>query len=156
MFIYNKSMNELSILGKAIKGKRLSLNLRMDDVAEKADITRATLWSIEKGKGGFSAASLFKVMSILDLSFNVTNANSQSSKRGRASRINTSFDKKVNRFIVMCVEQYANSVNQGSGLTYKRMLQKGIIDELKNDYEDLHGMSFTSLNEYIDSLMEDN
>lgn len=147
-------MNELSVLGKTIKEKRLLLNLRMDDVAKRADITRATLWSIEKGKGGFSASSLFKVMSILGISLKIDN-NQNELVRDRATRINTAHDKKINRFIIMCVEQYAYSTNQSSSVVYKRMLQNGVIDELTNDYEDLHGMSFASLNEYIDSLAAD-
>ena len=61
-------MEELSILGAAIKEKRLSLNKRMEEVAKEANITRATLWSIEKGTGSCSAASLFKVMNVLGLS----------------------------------------------------------------------------------------
>lgn len=147
-------MNELSVLGKTIKEKRLLLNLRMDDVAKRADITRATLWSIEKGKGGFSASSLFKVMSILGISLKIDN-NQNELVRDRATRINTAHDKKINRFIIMCVEQYAYSTNQSSSVVYKRMLQNGVIDELTNDYEDLHGVSFASLNEYIDSLAAD-
>ena len=146
-------MNELYSLGQSIKEQRLLLNLRMEDVAQKAGITRATLWSIEKGRGCFSAVSLFKVLNILGLSFRIDNQNKSNSHRNRATRINTIFDKKLNRFIVMCVEQYAASTNESSGVVYKKMLDKGIIDELTNDYEDLHGMSFVSLNEYIDALI---
>ena len=49
----------------------------------------------------------------------------------------------------MCVEQYASSVNQSSGTIYNRLNKAGIIDELKDDYEDMHGMSTYSINEYI-------
>ena len=147
-------MNELYSLGQSIKEQRLLLNLRMEDVAQKAGITRATLWSIEKGKGGYSISSLLNVLSILGLSFKIDNSGSCETSRNRATRINTVFDKKLNRFIVMCVEQYATSKNESSGAIYSKMLSKGIIDELTNDYDDLHGMSFTSLNEYIDGLME--
>ena len=58
-------------------------------------------------------------------------------------------DKEINRFIVMCVEQYASSVNQSSGVTYCKLNKTGIIDELIDDYEDMHGMSTYSINEYI-------
>lgn len=146
-------MNELNELGKTIKEQRLLLNLRMEDIAQRAGITRATLWSIEKGKDGFSASSLFKVLNILGLSFKVEKSKIVATKRNRATRINTAFDKKINRFVVMCVEQYAMSIGENSGSTYKKMLTSGVIDELTNDYEDLHGMSFTSLNEYITSLL---
>lgn len=146
-------MSELLLIGKTIKEKRLSLNLRMDDVANRAGITRMTLWAIERGKSGYSAHSLFKVMNVLGLSFNIENNGLNDSKRNRATRINTVLDKKINRFIVMCIEQYALSVNERSDVVYQIMYDKGIIDELTNDYEDLHGMSFTYLNDYIKSLL---
>ena len=90
-------MNELYSLGQSIKEQRLLLNLRMEDVAQKAGITRATLWSIEKGRGCFSAVSLFKVLNILGLSFRIDNQNKSNSHRNRTTRINTIFDKKLNR-----------------------------------------------------------
>ena len=49
----------------------------------------------------------------------------------------------------MCVEEYAASVAQGSRTLYSKLYQEGIIDELKDDYEDMHGMSSYSINEYI-------
>ena len=68
--------------------------------------------------------------------------------RGR-SRVNMVLDKEINRFIVMCVTQYAASVNKKLKETYAEMLEKGIIDELTDDYEDMHGMSIDMINEYI-------
>lgn len=50
----------------------------------------------------------------------------------------------------MCVEQYAFSVHKGSRDVYSKLNEEGIIKELKDDYEDMHGMSTYSLNEYID------
>ena len=73
--------------------------------------------------------------------------------RRRATRTNSALDKKINRFIIMCVEQYASSVNQGSGVIYTKLNEAGIINELKDDYEDMHGMSTYSLNEYIDKRL---
>lgn len=64
-------------------------------------------------------------------------------------------DKEKNRFIIMCVEQYANRVNKPGAVVYKKMKDSGLIDELTNDYEDLHGMSFTYLNDYIGALLKD-
>lgn len=64
-------------------------------------------------------------------------------------------DKDINRFIIFCVEQYADCTNQPNNVAYKRMLDNGVIDELTNNYEDLHGMSFAYLNDYIDSLLKD-
>lgn len=66
----------------------------------------------------------------------------------------TIIDKKINRFIVMCVEQYASSVNQSSKIIYNKLDNSGIIDELKNDYEDMHGMSTYLINEYISKRLK--
>ena len=52
-------MEKLLFLGNAIKEKRLALNIRMDDLAKKANITRSTLWSIEKGASNCSIGTVF-------------------------------------------------------------------------------------------------
>lgn len=147
-------MKDLTMLGEVIKDHRLSLNLRMEDVAGKAHISRATLWAIERGDANCSLKSILSVLDILNLSLEIVN-NGQTipNMRSRAPRINTKLDKKINRFIIMCVEQYAKSANLNSGEAYKRMLDNGVINELHDDYEDLHGMSTEYLNEYIDSLL---
>ena len=145
-------MKELLVLGRTIKAKRLALNLRMDDVANKAGITRATLWSIEKGQSNCSICSLFKVLEILGLSFEINNQTNDQT-RDRATRINSALDKKINRFVIFCVEQYAQYIDKKSEDTYKQMKEKGVIDDLINDYEDLHGMSSVYLNDHISSLL---
>ena len=147
-------MEEAVFLGNKIKEKRLALNLRMDDVAKEVGITRPTLWAIEKGTGNYSASSLFKVMNILGLSLSVESNGSIDTKRNRASRLNTLLDKKINSFLIMCVEQYAHSVNRSSGEVYKEMTDKNIIKEMTDDYEDLHGMSTEYLNDYIGKMLK--
>lgn len=134
-------------IGKKIKNKRLELNLRMDDVAKEVGITRSTLWSIENGKGNYTIDTLLKLLDVLNLSIDIETQ--EYSVRKRATRTIKILDKKINRFIVMCVEQYASSVNQSSGTIYNELDKAGIIDELKDDYEDMHGMSTYSINEYI-------
>lgn len=146
-------MEKLLFLGNAIKEKRLALNIRMDDLARKANITRATLWSIEKGTSNCSIGTVFKLMDVLGLDFNLVNQENDNNVRNRATRINTVLDKKINRFVIMCVEQYALSKNKSSSETYKKMLKSGVVKELENDYEDLHGMSTPYLNDYIESLI---
>ncbi len=74
-------------------------------------------------------------------------------ERMRASRINTALDKKINRFLIMCVEQYASSTNRSSKDVYHEMSKKGIIQEINDDYEDMHGMSTYLINEYIDKRL---
>ena len=39
--------------------------------------------------------------------------------------------------------------NESSKNTYLKLSDAGIIDELTEDYEDMHGMSVYSINEYI-------
>ena len=140
-------------LGKMIKEKRLAQNLRMDDVARKAGISRVTLWSIEKGEGNCSLSSLLRVMDVLGLRMIVENQSSLENERARATRANTVLSKKINRFIIMCVEQYALFSGSRSDVIYKEMERKGILDELESDYEDLHGMSTVYLNDYLKARM---
>ncbi len=140
-------------LGKMIKEKRLAQNLRMDDVARKAGISRVTLWSIEKGEGNCSLSSLLRVMDVLGLRMAVENQSSLENERARATRANTVLSKKINRFIIMCVEQYALFSGIRSDVIYKEMKRKGVLDELESDYEDLHGMSAVYLNDYLKARM---
>lgn len=146
-------MDQMTLLGKQIKNRRLALNLRMDDVAKEAGISRATLSSIENGKCNCSINSLFNVMRVLDLSVSLKEYRAYRNHRYRASRTNTAMDKKINRFVIMCVEQFAESINKSSDKVYKLLKEKKIINELINDYEDLHGMSTVYLNDYINALI---
>lgn len=149
---YSLSMKNIVLLGKAIKEKRLSLNLTMDFVARKANITRATLWSIESGKGNYSINSLINVMNVLSMKLSIDEKDINV-ERNRASRTNTALDKKINRFVIMCIEQYCSSIKKKSSEIYPQLIKKGIIDDLTNDYEDLHGMSTVYINDYIDSVL---
>lgn len=144
-------MNEIQ-LGNLIKSKRLERNLTMDNLASEAGVSRQTIGAIEKGQGNYSISTLLKIMNILDISISI-NDEDKHLKRERASRINNIKDKKINRFVIMCVEQYALSVNKPSSDIYKKMNKHGIINELEDDYEYLHGMSTIYLNDYIDSLL---
>lgn len=145
-------MNSVTI-GNKIKNKRLSLNMRMDDLAREAGITRQTLGSIENGKDNYSFSSLLKVLEVLDMSLDVSSKDTAKANRNRATRANTIFDKKINRFIIICVEQYAEYAKQPSYILYQEMKQKGVIDWLKSDYEDMHGMSTVYINDFIEEMM---
>ncbi len=146
--VHHSVMGKKQEIGEKIKRRRLQLNLRMDDLAKEVGITRSTLWSVENGKGNYSINTLIKLLSFLGLSFEVETFETDSDRR-RASRSNSSLDNEVNRFIVMCVEQYASFINKGSKETYDLLEKEGIIKELTDDYEDMHGMSTYSINEYI-------
>ena len=149
--VYNISMENKNQIGEKLKNKRLQLNLRMDDVAKEVGVTRSTLWAIENGNGNYSIDTLLRLLSFLKLSIEIETQ--EQGGRKRATRTNTMLDKKINRFIIMCVEQYAESVNQGSDYVYSRLNDAGILKELKDDYEDMHGMSTYSINEYIDKRL---
>ena len=138
-------------IGTIIKKKRLQLNLRMDDVAREIDISRASLCCIENGSGNYSIDILLNLLNYLNISIGFETINQETRKR--ATRVNSALDKQINRFVVMCVEQYAYSINKSSGYIYKRLKEIGAIQELIDDYEDMHGMSTYSLNEYIDNRM---
>lgn len=142
-------MEEKTLLGQAIKKQRLSLNMTMEEAASKSGVSRATLWSIEKGTGNCSIDALLSVMETLSLSLSIKGYKTDGSSRDRASRRNTVLDKKINRFVVMCVEQYSSFSGVTSGDVYRKMHETGLIDDLMNDYEDLHGMSMEYLIDYI-------
>ena len=147
-------MEDLFELGKVIKEKRLALNLRMDDVAKKANTTRATLWAIEKGTANCSVKTLFQVISVLGLEISLSNPDLQTVSKTRASRINTVLSKKKNRFLVMCIMQYASEIGLSNEEVYDKMQRTGLLDEIEDDYEDLHGMSTMYLNDYIRARLE--
>lgn len=151
--VYNLIMENKVLIGEIIKNKRLLLNLRMDDVAKQVGITRPTLWSIENGNGNYSIDVLLNLLSKLNLSLDI-GVIKETNNRSRATRANSIIDKKINRFIVMCVEQYASSINSDSKSAYELLNKKGVIKELADDYEDMHGMSTLQINEYINARMQ--
>lgn len=148
-------MGNLRELGIKIKEKRLSLNLTMDSLAKKANITRSTLWSIENGTSNCSIGCLFRILEILGLQLSIIDESGAKPKRKRASRVNSAYDKKVNAFIIMCVEQFAANINVSSDIVYRSMKQCGILELLKNDYEELHGYSKEYLNDFIKPLYKE-
>lgn len=147
-------MINLVEVGNKVKNKRLSLNLRMDDVARQADISRATLWSIESGKGNYTFFNLVKVFHVLNIDIKIETNQLTDSDRVRAAKVDSVPDKTINRFVLFTVEQYAKYINKDRREVYKQLKEKGIINELIDDYEDLHGMSTIYLNDYIDSLLK--
>ena len=145
--LYTICMESKFEIGQKLKNKRLEFNLRMDDVAKEVGVTRSTLWAIENGSGNYTIDTLLRLVSFLNMSIDIGTQTQETRKR--ATRTNSALDKKINRFIVMCVEQYASSANKSSGTIYNELNKAGVIDELRDDYEDMHGMSTYSINEYI-------
>lgn len=146
-------MKEYYDFGRYIKRKRLALNMRMDDVASMANISRTTLWSIENNKYNYSVESLLKVVQILGIQLTIDDVGTKGPRK-RASRINTVLDKEKNIFIVLSVQQYASAINKSSFDTYQMLSANRILNDLLDDYEDLHGMSSEWINDYINQLLD--
>lgn len=146
-------MENLTSIGKTIKDKRLLLNIRMEDLARQAGISRSLLWSIEKGNANYSIKTLLNLVEILDLKLEFEEKRYKV-KNERAQRVNSKLDKKINRFIVMCITQYAREYNSDYVTTYFEFVNKGLITEIEDDYEDLHGMSTEYLNDYFHSIIK--
>ena len=62
-----KAQKTISILGENIKLARLRRKFSMQQVAERANISRPTLLSVEKGSPNVSIGAYVKVLSVLGL-----------------------------------------------------------------------------------------
>lgn len=146
-------MNNEYNFGIIIREKRLEKNITMDYLAKKVGVSRMTLSYIEANGKNCSIKTILRIADYLDLNLSLTASSSPNKERKRATRTNTLYSINVNKFIIMAIEQYAAEVNKTSSYVYKKMYEKGIIDDLKNDYEDLHGMSTEYLNQYIGTMI---
>lgn len=140
-------------IGLIVRTKRLSLGLRMDDVARKANISRVTLSMIENGCCNYSFVNLLRVFDCLGLSLSISNLEEKTSPRERAPKILTKQEKQINRFIVMCIEDYAKEKSISGQQVYEMMEENDLFQEMTDDYEDLHGMSSSYLNYYIEKMI---
>jgi hypothetical protein len=57
--------------------------------------------------------------------------------------------------MTFCLELYAEHKNMSGPEVYQLFNKTGIIELLKTDYEDLHGMSFEYLNQFFDDYLEE-
>jgi transcriptional regulator with XRE-family HTH domain len=65
--IFPKTARILSEMGANIKLARLRRNLTADQIAERAGITRTTLWNIEKGAPSVNFGAYAQVLFVLGL-----------------------------------------------------------------------------------------
>jgi DNA-binding XRE family transcriptional regulator len=65
--IFPKTAHILSEMGENIKLARLRRNLTAEQIAERAGITRTTLWSIEKGAPSVNFGAYAQVLFVLGL-----------------------------------------------------------------------------------------
>ena len=67
LVILPKAQKVLTELGENIKLARLRRKLNTQQVAERANISRPTLWQIEKGTPSVSMGAYFQVLFVLGL-----------------------------------------------------------------------------------------
>lgn len=67
IIIYPKGKKILSLLGERIKLARLRRKITAELLAERAGISRATLWQIEKGTPSVAMGAYFQVLFSLGL-----------------------------------------------------------------------------------------
>lgn len=56
-------------------------------------------------------------------------------------------------FVSFCVEYYADRTNQPSEKVYELFKREKVLDMLRDDYEDLHGMSLEYMMQFIDQYL---
>ena len=69
--LFPKSLRMLEEVGENIKLARLRRKLSLVQVAERAGISRATLWAVEKGKPSVTIGAYFQVLNTLGLAQDV-------------------------------------------------------------------------------------
>lgn len=57
----------LALLGENIRLARMRRKLTMQMISERANITRTTLWSLEKGESNVSLTTLIRVLTVLGM-----------------------------------------------------------------------------------------
>ena len=65
--IFPNGMKILNLLGEQIRLARLRRKLSTEQVAERAGISRSTLWLIEKGTPSVTMGAYFQVLFVLGL-----------------------------------------------------------------------------------------
>lgn len=65
--ILPKEQKTLALLGEQLRLARLRRKLSTEMLAERANISRTTLWGLEKGAANISLESFLRVLSILGL-----------------------------------------------------------------------------------------
>jgi hypothetical protein len=58
-------------------------------------------------------------------------------------------------FITSCIEFYAEHTGRFSTEVYVLFIRSGLLDLLRTDYEDLHGLSFEYLMQFFDEYLSD-
>ena len=65
-------MNNLFALGQTIKERRVFLRLNQEDLMEMSGISTKTIQKIEMGKANPSVQTLYKLLDVLGMNFEIT------------------------------------------------------------------------------------
>ena len=57
-------------------------------------------------------------------------------------------------FVSFCIENYADHIKKPGNEVYKQFRSEGLLDLLRNDYDDLHGMSMEYLMDFCDKYLK--
>lgn len=58
-------------------------------------------------------------------------------------------------FTTFCIEQYSDYTDKPSNVVYEIFKKTGLLELLREDYEDLHGMSIEWLNDFFDKYLKE-
>lgn len=65
-------MNNLFTLGETIRERRIFLRLNQEDLMEMSGISTKTIQKIEMGKANPSVQTLYKLLDVLGMNFEIT------------------------------------------------------------------------------------
>ncbi len=65
-------MNNIFTLGQTIKERRVFLRLNQEDLMEMSGISAKTIQKIEMGKANPSVQTLYKLLDVLGMNFEIT------------------------------------------------------------------------------------
>lgn len=155
---YNCFVNSNEIvlkqIGNSIKNARLEKGISTDFLAKSVSISRATLWSIEKGIGNASLNTYLNIANTLGLKINLFDKKTETVSNKRSPKRLTKEKIKRNRFEVFCIETYSAHIGSSSYEVYSLFRKEKLLNLLRTDYEDLHGMGTEYLMQFFDSYLE--
>lgn len=147
-------INVLKQFGNVIREKRLADNISTIALSNSVKISRATLSAVENGNGNVSFDTYLNLAEALciNVRFECTQLNSPN--RARSPKRITKEKTKRNQFEIFCIENYASHVGVSSSIVYSLFKNEGLLNLLRTDFEDLHGMGTEYLMQFFDSYLE--
>lgn len=150
----NKRNPLLEQFGNIIKNKRLEKGISSQAFSDMMKISRATLSSIENGIGNVSINTYLDITKALEIKVILNYDKTEKNVKQRCAKRLTKETVKRNQFEVFCIEKYAYYTGSNSNTVYSIFKKKGLLNLLRTDYEDLHGMGTEYLMSFFDSYLE--